>query len=184
MEREIILSIEYDVLKEFKCSSISEIMFKKLNLEYYKRIKEILNTEYEWEYYYKAYSIVFNHDNIQNEIPRLERSFDEAIHELNEKIVMALNKEANTIYNREIQQRQDILDESLFNPDVVYKLKYLTVQNDNYVIAQQILTDELIDISKEKIEIDNLLDIAMIDDYSNDFSEDEALLFSKDNFVL
>ena len=182
--REEIISLEYDILKEFGCEDISEIIYRKYSSRYYKRITEIIKEKYHWDYYYKAYSIVFNHKNIQESIPRLEESLDEAIQHLNEKIIKSLNKEAETIYKRDAKKYNEILDESMYNPAVLFKLSYIKKPEDNYLIAQRILANELINISKEDDSPDHMFDITSISD-DLDYGADELdELFGNTDSVL
>ena len=181
-EREQILAVEFETLQEFNCNNINEIVYKKLSQQYYCRIKEIINDEWDWKYYYKAYSIIFNHENIEKSIPRIEKTLDEAINELNHNIVMALNKEAETTYKRKVEKYYNLIEESEFNSMLLFKLEYIKKPHDNYVIAQQMLANELINISKED-PIDNMFDITLIQaDIDDDIELDE--LFNENNDFL
>lgn len=183
-EREKIISLEYDILREFGCENISEIIYRKYSSRYFKRITEIIKEKYQWDYYYKAYSIVFNHKNIQESIPRLEESLDEAIQHLNEKIIKALNKEAETIYKRDTKKYNELLDELAYDPTVLFKLSYIKKPGDNYLIAQSILADELINISKEDDNPDNMFDITSInDDLDYGIEELDELFGSTDSML-
>ena len=172
-EREKLLAIEYETLQEFNCSDMRIIAIKGLSQQYYDRIKEIIKKEYGWEYYYKAYSIVFNHDNICKSIPRIERTLADAISELNSNIVDALNTEAETTYNRKIKKYNDLLEELEYNPAAWFKLDYIKKPHDNYIIAQKLLADELINISRED-PIDAAFDITLIQaDVDDDIEPNE-----------
>lgn len=160
-ERYQILTMEFETMQEFNCDNISDIIVKKLYQKYYNKIKEIINTEYGWEYYYKAYSIIFNHSNIEKTIPRLEKTLDEAVNGLNENIVKALNKEAEKTYNRELRKYNNLVEEVEHNPFACYKFEYIHKPHDNYIIAQQILANELINIAKEE-PIDAMFDITLM----------------------
>ena len=170
-EREKIISLEYDILQEFGCEDTGEIVYKKLAKKYYERVSEIVKSKYKWEYYYKAYSIVFNHKNIERSIPRLEKSLDEAIRELNNQIVNALNKEANTTYNREVKKYNEIFEQAEDNPADLRKLSYVKMPRANYILAQKILANELINISCEDEQPDAMFDITLIKDDLDDEEE-------------
>lgn len=147
-EREKITNLEYKILHELGCETISDVVINsKRSSIYYSKIDNIIKSKYNWEYYYKAYSIVFNHDNIRKTIPRVEESLDDAIHHLNQNIIEALNREAEKIYEKKVAEYNAIFDEIICNPAAIRKLTYIEPPNKNYLIAQKILTNELVNVS-------------------------------------
>jgi len=177
-ERKLILDIEFETLQEFNCPDIDAVVYRKLTQKYYNRIKGIIKEEYNWEYYYKAYSIVFNHVNIQKTIPRIERTFDEAISELNTNIVNALNKEARTTYKREIKKYNDMLEDMKYEPVPLFIFNNTHKPHDNYIIAQEILANELVNINKED-SVDCMYDMTLIQtDIDDDIELDN--IFNKE----
>ena len=178
-EREEIISIEYDVLHKFKCENISQIFVKKLAKSFYECVNREIKTRYNWDYYYKGYSIVFNHENIENTIPTLEKNVEDAIQELNGKIIQALNKEADAIYERQMKKYNEILIESAYHPVALNKFAYLDVPHDRYTLAQRILAEELIDISRE----DNRMDAYDILDMDQVYKEDGEILDDFDEYI-
>ena len=149
-EREQIIQIEFDVLQEFKCEDLNAIAYKRLTQKYYNRVKQIIFDNFRWEYYYKAYSIAFNHANINKTIPRIEETLDNAIKKLNSNIIKGLNKEADTIYKRELKKYNDLMEELGNHPEneeAWRKLRYTNKPSDTYIIAQNLLAAELIGIT-------------------------------------
>ena len=183
-ERKQLLDVEFSVLEEFGCNSTAEIIYKRKSKEYYERVNDIILKEYGWLYTYKAYNIVFNQDNINNFIPRLEQSFEDAVLNLNKKIINALNKEADATYKRDCDEYNKLELEAAFDNEAYYRFQRMEKPRRTYVFAQRLLADELIDISDyyltESNEVfDSSLYAKEIDKVLNNAYDDDEMIFEK-----
>lgn len=162
-----ILSVERCILDELNCETVSQVVMRKRQKEFFKRVNDILYDEYKWKYFYKAYNIVFNHDDIKRFIPRLEMNLKDALHNLNSEIISALNSEAETLYNEKTEEYNKKIDSA------EDEISFLEAVNSwhypvNYVLAQKILANELISIStQEDIIPDNMIDVTLVDEEIN-----------------
>ena len=164
----IILKIERQILDDFNCETISQIVMKKRHKDFFKEVNEILYDKYRWKYFYKAYSIVFNKSDIKRFIPRLEMSLKDALCKLNLEIIDALNKEAETLYDRKLNEYDECVNNSDDEDSFIAAVRHWKYPM-NYVIAQKILANELINIStNEDINIYSGIDTTFEDNEINE----------------
>ena len=168
----IILSVNRKILDEFNCETISQAVLKKRHKDFYKKVNDILYEKYKWKYYYKAYKIIFNHNDINRFIPRLEMDLRDALCSLNSEIIKSLNVEAEKLYNKKIEEYNEKISSAYTDKEyleAIHSWHYPI----NYAIAQQILANELIAISDHDTKIETYYNIKY--DYDGTDNELEEL---------
>lgn len=96
--------------------------------EFYRKVNERLNELYGWNFYFKQIKVIFTQEDIIEALPQVEIELQKEI--LNNKIIDCLSSNAKDYYSKE-REKWKI-------PDV-------------YLMAQHILTDELIKIGNHNI---------------------------------
>lgn len=114
--------------------------------EYYRLVNQILRESYDdtLQYYYKQIKIIFNNDQVKDAIPDIEAELRKL--ELNDKVANTLNDNAAEKYKKEIEKYKEKEKESwerLANGEDTSNRSIWKIP-DTYVLAQQLLTDELI----------------------------------------
>lgn len=171
-----ILSVNRKILDEFNCETISQVILKKLHKEFYKRVNDILFNGYNWKYYYKAYKIIFNYDDINRFIPRLEMNLKDALCGLNLEIIKSLNLEAEKLYNNKLKEYNERIDAASTEDEFSGAIRFWHYPM-NYVIAQQILANELINISDRDKDIRDIMCLDMELKYDGVDNDLESLFF-------
>ena len=146
-EKKMILRAERYVLhKIMHLEKMFNVFAKQKQDEFYRLVNEILedSLDKEWQYYYKQVKIIYNHDQVIEAIPNIEAELRKL--ELNDKVVNALNEHAEEKYRKERKKYEDNsakLFEKLVNGEDISEEKIFKIP-DTYVMAQELLTDELI----------------------------------------
>lgn len=140
-----ILKVKRQVLDQFGFERESTVIFSKKRKEYYESVNSILFDRFGWKYFYKAYKIIFNRDDIDRFIPRIEMSLRDAMKELNGKIIESLNKEALSLFEKNLKEYNERIDEAICVSEYFDALHQFHYPRD-YVIAQKLLADELISL--------------------------------------
>lgn len=146
-EKKIILRAERYVLhKIMHLEKMFNVFAKQKQDEFYRLVNEILedSLDKEWQYYYKQVKIIYNHDQVVEAIPDIEAELRKL--ELNDKVVNTLNEHAKEKYRKERKKYEDNsakLFEKLVNGEDISEEKIFKIP-DTYVVAQELLTDELI----------------------------------------
>lgn len=163
----LILKTKRMVMDELGFERESSIIFSKKRKEYYDKLNKILFDKYSWKYYYKAYRIIFNREDIDRFIPRIEMSLNDAMKELNGKMVESLNSEALLLFEKNLKEYNERIEDATCAGayyEAIHKFHY----PHDYVIAQKILADELINLdaeqSKEETKSEENFDSKEIDD--------------------
>ena len=154
----IILSVNREKLDEFNCETISQVILRKKQKDFFKKVNDELYKRYGWKYYYRAYKIIFNYEDIKSFIPRLELNLKDAISGLNSKIIDVLNSEAENLYNNKLQEYNKGIDEAQDENSFMIAIRAWHYP-ENYVIAQKLLAKELISIcDRDSDYVDNIFD--------------------------
>lgn len=146
-EKKMILRAERYVLhKIMHLEKMFNVFAKQKQDEFYRLVNEILedSLDKDWQYYYKQVKIIYNHDQVIEAIPDIEAELRKL--ELNDKVVNALNEHAEEKYRKERKKYEDDtakLFEKLVNGEDISEEKIFKIP-DTYVMAQKLLTDELI----------------------------------------
>lgn len=146
-EKKMILRAERYVLhKIMHLEKMFNVFAKQKQDEFYRLVNEILedSLDKDWQYYYKQVKIIYNHDQVIEAIPDIEAELRKL--ELNDKVVNALNEHAEEKYRKERKKYEDDtakLFEKLVNGEDISEEKIFKIP-DTYVVAQELLTDELI----------------------------------------
>lgn len=117
-ETKIIIDVKRQVLKEMELNSLMQVIFKFKSEEFYSRVSEILKEEYDIEYTFKQFELVFTKENIIDELNRLESKHHRK--ELNNKVIDTINTNAKNTYDKNIEKYERELENFLLNekPDM------------------------------------------------------------------
>ena len=153
-EKKIILRAERYVLhKIMHLEKMFNVFAKQKQDEFYRLVNELLedSLDKDWQYYYKQVKIIYNHDQVIEAIPDIEAELRKL--ELNDKVVNALNEHAEEKYRKERKKYEDNsakLFEKLVNGEDISEEKIFKIP-DTYVMAQELLTDELIRLRHKNV---------------------------------
>lgn len=153
-EKKMILRAERYVLhKIMHLEKMFNVFAKQKQDEFYRLVNEILNDslDEDWQYYFKQVKIIYNHDQVVEAIPDIEAELRKL--ELNDKVVNALNEHAEEKYRKERKKYEDNsakLFEKLVNGEDISEEKIFKIP-DTYVMAQELLTDELIRLGHKNV---------------------------------
>lgn len=151
-EKKVILKEERYILRYVMgYEKIIQVFCRFKQDKYYAKVNERLYELYKWHHYFKRIRIVYNQEYISDAINDIGSEIIKE--ELNDKVVSALNNNAAYIYKK---QRQEYEEETLklfelygtgqdISKDKIWKIP------DVYVMAQELLTDELIRLGHSNI---------------------------------
>ena len=153
-EKKIILRAERYVLhKIMHLEKMFNVFAKQMQDEFYRLVNEILkdSLDEDWQYYFKQVKIIYNHDQVVEAIPDIEAELRKL--ELNDKVVNTLNEHAEEKYRKERKKYEDDtakLFEKIVNGEDISEEKIFKMP-DTYVMAQELLTDELIRLGHKNV---------------------------------
>ena len=119
--------------------------------KYYAKVNERLYELYKWHHYFKRIRIVYNQEYISDAINVIGSEIIRE--ELNDKVVSALNNNAAYIYKKKSQEYDEAtlkLFELYGTSQDTSKIKLWKIP-DVYIMAQELLTDELIRLGHSNI---------------------------------
>lgn len=119
--------------------------------KYYAKVNERLYELYKWQHYFKRIRIVYNQEYISDAINDIGSEIIRE--ELNDKVVSALNNNAARIYKKKTQEYDETtlkLFELYGTGQDISNIKLWKIP-DVYIMAQELLTDELIRIGHSNI---------------------------------
>lgn len=109
-----IMKVEEKVMYDMKVSDKGELFWKGLSKAYYKKVKAILKTKYDWEDYYEEFHIILNDKDsltkaLQENIIKLQKST------LNKNLIKTMNDDAENKYKRQNEALKKEWDEAIKN---------------------------------------------------------------------
>ena len=119
--------------------------------KYYAKVNERLYELYKWHHYFKRIRIVYNQEYISDAINDIGSEIIRE--ELNDKVVSALNNNAAHIYKKKTKEYDETtlkLFELYGTGQDISNIKLWKIP-DVYIMAQELLTDELIRIGHSNI---------------------------------
>lgn len=128
-ERQIILKVEKQVLKDLGYKSVSDLIPAGKYNTYKNKVNRIIKEKLNIEYYYKAYDIVHNKEDIQEAIREMDKFIAED--NLNNMKLNALNSSKDKVLNKDILNKEVCID-ILINKYPLADLKQIL---SNYVKA-------------------------------------------------
>jgi hypothetical protein len=156
-------AIKYEVLKDMgevegkpeKYDQLRDIYFYNKADEFYDMLRDKLYDEFGWDKTYIMYRIIFTRSNVIDAIPRTENQLQEKL-ELNDKVVTALNNNAESRYNNLLTKFQNEYDElCIINGCDFDTMGYDCIKAyrppKNYVDRQQMIAEELVRIKNKSI---------------------------------
>lgn len=151
-ERKAILKEERYILRYVMgYEKIIQVFCRFEQDKYYAKVNERLYELYKWHHYFKRIRIVYNQEYISDAINDIG---SEIIREkLNDKVVSALNNNATYIYKKKNQEYDEAtlkLFELYGTGQDTSKIKLWKIP-DVYIMAQELLTDELIRLGHSNI---------------------------------
>lgn len=137
----IILMIEREIMEEMGFDNTQSIFLKGKWSNFKRAAERQLNLKHKIKYYYDAYEIIFNHENIKIEIEKIDIECKKEIENiLNEKICDSLNKGAETRYKNSVKKANDFILTSEEEVDDEIKINSIHYKDD-YVYNNRILID-------------------------------------------
>ncbi|MBW7572486.1 hypothetical protein [Caproiciproducens faecalis] len=91
-------SVKKQVLDEMGLISLTQVFLKFKGDKFYSRVDSILKEQYNWEYTYKQFKLIYTQKNIIQEIPKTELQIEKL--KLNQKVIDAMNQQAENNYKR------------------------------------------------------------------------------------
>jgi hypothetical protein len=158
-----ILDTEHYVLhKVMGYDNMFQVFIRSKQGEFYRKVNQLLNENYGWDFYFKQIKIIFVSKNVREALPELETKLQKEL--LNQKVIECLNTSARNYYNKKEEEYEagtkNLLMEEwgeIPKEDKKTKLWHLP---DTYLDAQNILTEELIRIGHKNMtfSIDDFLE--------------------------
>lgn len=157
---------KYEVLKDLgieegkpdKYDKLMDIYFYGKSEKFYELLTDKLYDSYSWDKTCIMFRLLYKKENIIDAIPRTEKQLlqMEQKFELNEKIVIALNKNAETKYNNMLSKFQKEYDEiCIMNECEFGIIPFDAIKSykppNNYIDRQQLIAEEFIRINNNKI---------------------------------
>ena len=163
-EKKVILDTEYLVLHEFGFQKLIQVFSTFKTEEYFNRVNDILYENYKWEKFYKRFKIIYVPKNIRHSISEVESSLNKAL--LNTEVANFLNNEAEKIYEDAMRKYDEQLGDAINNKGDILAALHSWKPPINYILAQNMLVDELIRIghSDNTITLDQIVDLATEDE--------------------
>lgn len=121
-ERQYILKVERKVLKDMGYDKVSLVVAAGKYYKYKYNVNEILKKKLNIEYYYKAYSIVHNKEDIVEAITEIKNAVAED--SLNGIKISTLNNSKDKILNKDLDSKEVCID-MLVNKYPIADLKVL-----------------------------------------------------------
>lgn len=163
-----ILIAKREILEKFGYETIYQVFSNKRQSEFFNEVNTLLYERHEWDYFFKRYKIIFDAKNIRKAIPSTELKLNRIL--LNKEIVEYLNNEAQKQYNKSIKKYDDLVDEAETEDELLAALNSFKLP-PNYVLAQNLLADELIKIDCEENDDNIALDQSI--DLESEYAEIE-----------
>lgn len=163
-EKKEILDAEYTVLHEFGFQKIIQVFSTFKTEEYFYRVNEILYDKHKWKRFYKRFKIIYVAKNIRQSISDVEISLNKAL--LNTEVANFISNEAERIYDDAMQKYDKHLGDTIKNKGDVIAALHSWKPPVNYILAQNMLVDELIRIghNDNRITLDQIIDFATEDE--------------------
>lgn len=151
-ERKAILKEERYILRYVMgYEKIIQVFCRFEQDKYYAKVNERLYELYKWHHYFKRIRIVYNQEYISDAINDIGSEIIRE--ELNDKVVSALNNNAAHIYKKKSQEYDEAtlkLFELYGTGQDTSNIKLWKIP-DIYIMAQELLTDELIRLGHSNI---------------------------------
>ena len=141
-EIEIILDAEYEILHKMGFTKMFQVISSFKTNEFYTAVENLLYKKKRWKNYYKRYKIIFNANNIKESVPDVEAELKRAL--LNAKIILYLDNEAEASYNSKLKEYSDNLAHEVYVQGNIIEAMHAFKYPNDYVVAQRMLSDELI----------------------------------------
>lgn len=184
LEKQLILKVEKEVLKELKCDNQQQVFISGQWNYFRKRVNSILKDSGNIQYYYDSYRITYNKDDIAEEIENLKEKHKLSDMEgfitrsnLNVKVQNGLIDSAirrNENATKKILQNaiEELVDGYLSNP----KVNDLLYSNEEYLKHTSKLIDTTISMFAEVI-VDKLKEPLKRKEEPNNIKEDDEIPF-------
>lgn len=141
-EKRYLLHVEHDALIKLGLSKYIQVVSKGIQSEYYNLIYQKIYEDKKWKQYYRRYKIIFNAKDIQRSIPEVEFELKKQL--LNNEIVKYLDDEAQRLFDANKEKCDTALSEAVRTGQNIGAAMSMFRFPDDYMIAQKLLTDELI----------------------------------------
>ncbi len=122
-----IIDIESEVLEDMDFQNLADVFSVFKSRQYYKKVNMLINSKYDWDYFYRSYCIKVNGDNRVNSDKYSVNMYQENRIELNKRLISFFD----------LQAEKNLLKET----------NNFTLP-PNYLAEQKELSNYLLDISK------------------------------------
>jgi hypothetical protein len=143
-------SLKRATLDEMEIDNLRDVYFYHKTKDFYDILRDKLYDEFQWDSSFMCYRIVFTKDDVVRYIPKVEEELKQKL-ELNDKIVVALNNNAQTRYDNMVAKFKKEYDELCLinNCDYIpHDIVQAYLPPKNYVDRQIEITEEIIRINK------------------------------------
>lgn len=144
-EKNIIKDIKKEVLQNMGLESITLVFLKFKSTEFYLRVNELLKERYDINYTYTDIKILFTKKHIIEALQQAELLIQKKM--LNDKIIDAVNKQAQHIYDKNQieynEQVEEFMKHFIGEPNRMVLNKFFKL-NDVYLYAQEELAEMLL----------------------------------------
>lgn len=163
-EKKEILDAEYIALQEFGFQKMIQVFSSFKTEEFFKRVNEIIYSKHNWIKFYKRFKIIYIVKNIKKSISDVEAILNKAL--LNTEVANYLNEEAERIYNKGVEEYEKRVSDAINNNENLTAALNSWKPPINYILAQNMLVDELIRIghSENSITLNQIVDFAVDDE--------------------
>lgn len=149
-EIRIILEVEREMLKQYKCNDKSEVYKKGRIQDFYDDVNNIIFDKTNIVYYYNSYEILYNDKHIEEKLEELKLQEGMKFvtqNYLNKGVIEKITTNAEKRHNdaKELIS-ENVLDDYYYPNDVV-RLR----SNDKYLTNNNALSDALINKNSERI---------------------------------
>lgn len=157
-EKKKILNTEREVLLSMGFVSMIQVFSTFRQVEFYRKVNALIEERYGWKGYYKQIEILYLPEYIQEDMSQISIQLQKEI--LNNKIVDTLNENAQNFYNKKLEefetQKKELMKDyigEIPKSEIQEIEKQLWKAPDAYIMAQAILTDKLIRIGHNNLDI-------------------------------
>lgn len=155
-EEEIVLGVKQKVMHEMGLTTIPAIYLSGLGSKFFDSVNTILKEEYDWEYTYEEFEIIYNKEFMVKRLPEVQKNTKELIElfgvPLNKAIASGINSAVLTSKQRQNKKKsKKEQDEELYWGDPSHN-SIMDVSKTEFIARQKLLTELMIRISPESYE--------------------------------
>ena len=167
-DKKEILIAKREIMASFGYHNAFQIFTNNRQSEFFTKVNELLYERHGWDYFFKRYKIIFDAKNIREAIPETEIHLNRVL--LNQEVVSYLNNEASKQYEKSLKKYNDAIDQADSEDEWLVAVNGWRLPR-NYVLAQNLLANELIKIDYG--DYDDTISIDQSIDFEGEYAEIE-----------